>query len=178
MGETKAGDGYNMEEILSSIRKMIIEQDEKLNKIENSEDNKKLDNIANNKSYSDTKNISEDVLELTDEVNESGELIRKIISDKADIFESINDSDKILIDEGKKRSNEAGYLLNELKRIVNDAEKKLCSTNNHTQTLEYHVRDMLRPMLKDWLEKNLPNMVEEIVKREIISIAESSKLSD
>ena len=73
MGETKAGDGYNMEEILSSIRKMIIEQDEKLNKIENSEDNKKLDNIANNKSYSDTKNISEDVLELTDEVNESGE---------------------------------------------------------------------------------------------------------
>ena len=178
MGQTKAGDGYNMEEILSSIRKMIIEQDEKLNKIENSEDNKKLDNIGNNKSYSDTKNTSEDVLELTDEVNESGELITKIISDKADIFESINDSDKILMDEGKKRSNEAGYLLNELKRIVNDAEKKLCLTNNHTQTLEYHVRDMLRPMLKDWLEKNLPNMVEEIVKREIISIAESSKLSD
>ena len=58
MGQTKAGDGYNMEEILSSIRKMIIEQDEKLNKIENSEDNKKLDVDA--KSTTDTEDKSEE----------------------------------------------------------------------------------------------------------------------
>jgi uncharacterized protein len=33
--------------------------------------------------------------------------------------------------------------------------------------LEAVVRDMLRPMLKDWLDRNLPEIVEELVKREI-----------
>jgi len=32
------------------------------------------------------------------------------------------------------------------------------------------VRDMLRPMLKDWLDQNLPLMVEELVTREIARI--------
>lgn len=33
--------------------------------------------------------------------------------------------------------------------------------------LEQMVRDMLRPALKDWLDQNLPGIVEEHVKREI-----------
>jgi cell pole-organizing protein PopZ len=33
--------------------------------------------------------------------------------------------------------------------------------------LEQMVRDMLRPMLKDWLDQNLPAIVDEHVKREI-----------
>ena len=33
--------------------------------------------------------------------------------------------------------------------------------------LEGLVRDMLRPMLADWLDKNLPPMVERLVEREI-----------
>ena len=36
--------------------------------------------------------------------------------------------------------------------------------------LEAVVRDMLRPMLKDWLDQNLPLMVEELVTREIARI--------
>ena len=36
--------------------------------------------------------------------------------------------------------------------------------------LEAMVRDMLRPVLKDWLEKHLPEIVEEHVKREIARI--------
>lgn len=34
-------------------------------------------------------------------------------------------------------------------------------------TLEGLVREMLRPMLKDWLEAKLPEMVESLVKKEI-----------
>lgn len=34
-------------------------------------------------------------------------------------------------------------------------------------TIEQLVRDMLRPMLKDWLDENLPLMVERIVEQEI-----------
>lgn len=38
-------------------------------------------------------------------------------------------------------------------------------------SLEGLVREMLRPMLSDWLEKNLPAMVEKMVSAEIARIA-------
>lgn len=37
-------------------------------------------------------------------------------------------------------------------------------------TLEGLVREMLRPMLRDWLDANLPGMVESLVAREIAKI--------
>ena len=37
----------------------------------------------------------------------------------------------------------------------------------NARTLEDLVREMLRPMLKSWLDDNLPGMVERIVKAEI-----------
>jgi cell pole-organizing protein PopZ len=36
--------------------------------------------------------------------------------------------------------------------------------------LDAVVRDMLRPLLKEWLDRNLPDMVEELVTREIARI--------
>ena len=36
--------------------------------------------------------------------------------------------------------------------------------------LEAVVREMLKPMLKEWLDRNLPEMVEELVTREIARI--------
>ena len=38
-------------------------------------------------------------------------------------------------------------------------------------TLEGMVRDMLRPMLRDWIDAHLPHMVEEMVAKEIARIA-------
>ncbi|WP_243451009.1 DUF2497 domain-containing protein [Sphingosinicella sp. CPCC 101087] len=39
-----------------------------------------------------------------------------------------------------------------------------------TGALEAVVRDMLRPMLKDWLDEHLPAIVEQLVTREIARI--------
>lgn len=39
-----------------------------------------------------------------------------------------------------------------------------------TDTLEGLVREMLKPMLRDWLDENLPQLVEQIVSREISRI--------
>lgn len=39
--------------------------------------------------------------------------------------------------------------------------------NRNARTLEDLVQDMLRPMLKTWLDQNLPGMVERLVKAEI-----------
>jgi cell pole-organizing protein PopZ len=52
---------------------------------------------------------------------------------------------------------------------VESAFNSLANTvlSNNARTLEDLVKEMLRPMLKSWLDDNLPNMVERIVKAEI-----------
>ena len=41
----------------------------------------------------------------------------------------------------------------------------------NARTLEDLVREMLRPMLKSWLDDNLPNIVERLVKSEIDQVS-------
>jgi cell pole-organizing protein PopZ len=52
---------------------------------------------------------------------------------------------------------------------VDSAFNALAQTvlSNNARTLEDLVKEMLRPMLKAWLDDNLPNMVEKIVRAEI-----------
>ncbi|MGB3041773.1 MAG: DUF2497 domain-containing protein [Xanthobacteraceae bacterium] len=52
---------------------------------------------------------------------------------------------------------------------VESAFNSLANTvlSNNARTLEDLVREMLRPMLKTWLDDNLPGLVERIVKAEI-----------
>ena len=40
------------------------------------------------------------------------------------------------------------------------------------KTIEALVRELMRPMLKDWLDHNLPAIVERIVEREVKRVAE------
>nr|WP_242390393.1 DUF2497 domain-containing protein [Polymorphum gilvum] len=52
---------------------------------------------------------------------------------------------------------------------VHAAFENLSTTvlNANARTLEDLVKDMLRPMLKAWLDQNLPGMVERLVRQEI-----------
>ncbi|MGI9414984.1 MAG: PopZ family protein [Hyphomicrobiales bacterium] len=43
----------------------------------------------------------------------------------------------------------------------------LLTRSGNTRTLEELVQEMLRPMLKSWLDTNLPRIVEELVRQEI-----------
>ena len=45
------------------------------------------------------------------------------------------------------------------------------SSSNGGRTLEDIVADMLRPMLKEWLDENLPALVERLVAEEIERVA-------
>ena len=38
---------------------------------------------------------------------------------------------------------------------------------NGNQTIEDLMKEVMRPMVKDWLDKNLPDLVERLVKTEI-----------
>lgn len=51
--------------------------------------------------------------------------------------------------------------------LVNLSKLLVRSDDGPSNTLEGLVREMLRPMLKEWLDANLPELVETMVKREI-----------
>ena len=63
----------------------------------------------------------------------------------------------------------ASLLSDQASSVVTNAFGQLASTvlSNNARTLEDLVKEMLRPMLKSWLDDNLPNLVERIVKSEI-----------
>ena len=50
---------------------------------------------------------------------------------------------------------------------------------NRDLTLESMVREMLRPLLKEWLDRNLPYLIERLVKKEIdLMINRAERLDD
>lgn len=60
---------------------------------------------------------------------------------------------------------------------VESAFNALASTvlSNNARTLEDLVKEMLRPMLKSWLDDNLPGLVERIVKAEIERVSRGGR---
>lgn len=62
-----------------------------------------------------------------------------------------------------------GLISNETVKAVDSAFNTLAQTviGQNARTLEDLVREMLRPMLKSWLDDNLPGLVERIVRAEI-----------
>jgi len=65
--------------------------------------------------------------------------------------------------------SDPGLLSNSTAAAVDSAFNSLAATvlGNNARTLEDLVKEMLRPMLKSWLDDNLPGLVERIVRAEI-----------
>ncbi|MBY0298217.1 MAG: DUF2497 domain-containing protein, partial [Methylobacterium sp.] len=68
---------------------------------------------------------------------------------------------------------ESRLLSRESDASVSQAFTLLANTvlSNNARTLEDLVQEMLRPMLKAWLDDNLPVMVERLVRAEIERVA-------
>jgi len=66
-----------------------------------------------------------------------------------------------------------GLMSASTRSAVDSAFNSLANTvlGNNARTLEDLVKEMLRPMLKSWLDDNLPGMVERIVRAEIERVA-------
>jgi len=67
----------------------------------------------------------------------------------------------------------SGAFISQLAHAV--ARERAVSLGNHGLTLEELVREICTPILKHWLDTNLPYMVERIVKQEIERIASRSE---
>ena len=66
----------------------------------------------------------------------------------------------------------SGASISQLAQAV--ARERAVALGNHGLTLEQLVREICTPILKHWLDSNLPYMVERIVKQEIERIAARS----
>ena len=71
----------------------------------------------------------------------------------------------------------ASLLSDQASSAVTNANGQLASTvlSNNARTLEDLVKDMLKPMLKTWLDDNLPTMVERLVRAEIERVARGGR---
>ncbi|QJB69261.1 DUF2497 domain-containing protein [Parasphingorhabdus halotolerans] len=150
----------SMEEILSSIKRIIAE--DKSVAIDRSEPRRPrstkpalqaVPDISADTQQDDT----DEVLELTDELAENTpSSARGVFGDRR--------SEERLIDDQKLDSMRQS--LSALVAI--DKVDKLSNIKAAGGTsLEDLTRELMRPMVKQWLDQNLPSLVEELVAREI-----------
>jgi cell pole-organizing protein PopZ len=115
---------------------------------------------------------SADILDLT----ESMAAPSPVASAPAPQFRTIDGGSDVGFDDTAERpvsqgamGQEANLISHSTKAAVDSAFNSLAQTVfvQNARTLEDLVREMLRPMLKAWLDENLPAMVERLVRSEI-----------
>ena len=126
-----------------------------------------------------------DVFELTDEMA----LPEPTPPPAAVTFNKVEPQDDIEFTEAKASRRQPAYeppmdsaparpmLSHSTVSAVESAFNSLANTvlSNNARTLEDLVKEMLRPMLKSWLDDNLPGLVERIVKAEIERVSRGGR---
>jgi cell pole-organizing protein PopZ len=87
----------------------------------------------------------------------------------APAFRTIDGTSDVVFSTKPEPPPDRALISNETIAAVDSAFNTLAHTviGQNARTLEDLVREMLRPMLKSWLDDNLPSMVERIVRAEI-----------
>jgi uncharacterized protein len=153
----------SMEDILASIKKIIADDgDRKLAPplarrpaLRNSELEELQDARTAEAAADDAADNADDVFELKVEAIAPEETQPPLTT------LTLDSSQEIVSDAAAAASRNA---LSSLSRMTVKPEV------NGSDTLEGMVREMLRPMLKDWLDANLPQLVEGLVSKEIARI--------
>ncbi len=188
-----AQDGENeptMEEILASIRRIISEDEEEEGAAEGDAgdddageneagDDKAGDDIA----AAEDQPAKDDVLELTDPVDEDrkkmAEAVEIVIMDREDEPEPEPEPERDPTLEEMAASDPEPEPAPSGDELISDAtaaaaagvlgrlSSDLRISDTPGQTLEGIVRELLRPMLKDWLDHNLRDIVEAKVEEAI-----------
>jgi len=198
MADETSQEEPSMEEILASIRRIISEDGEE-------EDEGAAESCADADGNSDSvlaevaAPASEEVLELTEEVDAQGNVVAEV--GKAPAFEAdtpapaaVASSAPPVMDTSDPVAESMAPIEPVLALIENVTEGAAAGAfaalsskigtvradNNAQQvtpggrTIEDHVLEMLRPMLREWLDKHLPQMVQRLVQREIDRIIHRS----
>tara|TARA_B100000530_G_C15918223_1_gene472147 strand:+ start:129 stop:635 length:507 start_codon:yes stop_codon:yes gene_type:complete len=156
----------SMEEILASIRRIISQDD-------NDESSDRLHHEDKNKS---TVNDEDEILVLTDVVDEDVSIEVNKTQVKSDInlnAETISTNVRDKYEEpiiSSKVEELSISLISDLVSAIGSG----ATIGTENKTFEQLTKEMLRPMLKEWLDANLPKTVENIVREEIKRIVVKS----
>ena len=142
----------SMEEILSSIKKIISEDS---GKSLSSPRRARADAVP----MSDLRDEADDVLELNDRIEP------QITLESSETIEPVAVAP--LISDGAATASRNAFA--SLQTISVKTERPPAAITG--QSVDDLVRDMLRPMLKDWLDTNLPAIVEGVVAKEVARIS-------
>ena len=151
-----------MEEILSSIKRIIAE--DKAIDEDHPQARRKPSHKPALQAVPDAKPVSkiEEVLELTNELPEHGNRpAQGVFGDRR--------KEERLIDDNKLDS-----MRQSLSALVEREAQERRAPPQQTggTSLEDLTRDLMRPIIKQWLDENLPDLVEELVSREIQRLSE------
>ena len=165
----------SMEEILSSIKRIIAEEGESAGKPSprGAGRDKAKQKARDEQSSADTAmatpdsldaELADGILELTEAVEPEFEGQETGRNASTAEMEGEDMTDKVILsDEAAVASRNSLAALSALLIRPDDAP---------SNTLEGLVRDMLRPMLREWLDANLPELVEKMVAKEIARLTE------
>ncbi|MDR6290169.1 MULTISPECIES: DUF2497 domain-containing protein [Inquilinus] len=151
MSETRAQQEPSMEEILASIRRMITEDDPARGRTVAAE-------VVRPQTSAPSLSADDDVLELTEALDDPRPVAAPPAAESAPEDESV------------VSPASASAALAALARL-NAAAAPAAVAVHKSQTVDDLVREMLRPLLKEWLDANLPRLVEQAVEREVSRIA-------
>lgn len=145
----------SVEEILDSIKKVIARDHRDGAAL----DRRRRTNVKESAPAVDTE-MGGEVLELAEEV---------AIADETppETDESENDADALTRGDTREAMRQNFAALS----MLSEPGKRPQIVRSGETSLEGLVREMLRPMLAEWLDDNLPGMVEDLVKAEIARIA-------
>jgi cell pole-organizing protein PopZ len=151
-----------VEEILAAIRKIISEEEEMLEPVSGRDHQQQPTDFDDILDLSDPLPDEEDGEEKTQSIDDSESKNSSAKEGQEEKKDTLNRG----VREGLMSSDTAAISAAALAALGNrDLANEMKVGGNNS--LEDLVRDLLKPMLKQWLDANLPNMVETLVREEI-----------
>jgi hypothetical protein len=175
MSQDRGAQEPSMEEILSSIRRIIAEDDKAQGE---------PDALSAGATGGRPGGAEEDVLELT-EIATDGPA-PETAAEATPAPAATDDSSKKEADRVDRSASAEGLVsgtaatastsaMARLSRAAAPEERKPSASSG--QSMDEFITGLLRPMLKDWLDQHLPEIVERIVEQEIKKLARRAELS-
>ena len=180
---TTKGEEPSMEDILSSIRKILSEEDGEVKEPSN---NSPIENSVSEPAQEPAQEpitLAESASSMGAQVDQSAPSVNgdQDDGDKGESsslnMDSIPDPiaemleltpDMIASDILSQPTAHASVdILSELASAILDRRDVQVKTGSKELTLESMVREMLKPILREWLDRNLPYLIERLVKKEI-----------
>jgi len=178
MSEVKRQDDPSMEEILASIRRIIAE------------DSETVVHVGGMNGTNGAGTIRQDILELTDRIEADGSVV-SITSRKpwavSETLEAEAPAHEIAKDQPPKPENGNDRLISEAAASAASASLAQLAKEAPRVTkvepvapapekaVEDMTREMMKPLLKSWLDSNLPEIIERVVRDEIARLSREAQ---